>query len=101
MPLTENANLKAFQEHQCRETVCLAWLKELQKDVRQTVNTAAIAGIANGLGMMAQAAVLAFIKWSVIFLVSYSKNETKGVGTLRIGVLFENKQPLALEVFPL
>ncbi len=35
-----------------------------------------------------------------IYLVSYSKNETKGVGTLRIGVLFENKQPLALEVFP-
>ena len=41
------------------------------------------------------------IRSQLIFLVSYSKNQQKEVGTLRIGFLFVNKQPLPLEVFPL
>jgi ATP-binding cassette subfamily C protein CydD len=64
--LTETDNQAYFDKSKAREKTCAVWLKEQSKAVRKPVLLAAIAGIANGLGVIIQAAVLAFILQAVI-----------------------------------
>lgn len=66
MQLTETDNQAYFDKNKAREKACAAWLKQQGKAVRKPVLLAAIAGIANGLGVIVQAALLAFILQAVI-----------------------------------
>ncbi len=66
MQLTETDNQAYFDKSKTREKTCAVWLKEQSKAVRKPILLAAIAGIANGLGVIIQAAVLAFILQAVI-----------------------------------
>ncbi len=64
--LTETDNQTYFDKHKAREKTCAAWLKQQSKAVRKLILSAAIAGIANGLNVIVQSAVLAFILQAVI-----------------------------------
>ncbi|MCK9395932.1 MAG: thiol reductant ABC exporter subunit CydD [Methylobacter sp.] len=66
MRLTETDNQAYFDKHKAREKICAGWLKEQSKAARKPILFAAIAGIANGLGVIVQAAALAFILQAVI-----------------------------------
>ncbi|WP_243221583.1 thiol reductant ABC exporter subunit CydD [Methylobacter sp. S3L5C] len=66
MQLTETDNQAYFDKNKAREKVCAGWLKEQSKAVRKPVLLAAIIGIVNGLGVIVQAAVLAFILQAII-----------------------------------
>ncbi|TAL47337.1 MAG: hypothetical protein EPN89_08820, partial [Methylovulum sp.] len=66
MQATETDNQKYFDDHKAREKVCAAWLKQQGKAVAKPVHLAAAAGIANGLGVIAQAAIIAFMLHAVI-----------------------------------
>jgi len=55
-----------FDNNKAREKVCAGWLKEQGKTVRTPVLVAAVAGIGNGLGVIAQSALLAFIVQALI-----------------------------------
>lgn len=66
MQLTETANQAYFDKHKAREKNCAGWLKEQSKAVRKPILFAAIAGITNGLGVIIQSAVLAFIMQAII-----------------------------------
>lgn len=61
MPETLSTNQTAFEERRNREKYCKQWLKIQQKTVSKSVNSAALAGISNGLLLMLQAALLAFV----------------------------------------
>jgi len=64
--LTETDNQAYFDKNKAREKICAAWLKEQSKSVRKSIVFAAIAGITNGLGVIVQSALLAFILQAVI-----------------------------------
>ena len=66
MQLTETDNQAYFDKNKAREKICAAWLKEQSKSVRKSIVFAAIAGITNGLGVIVQSALLAFILQAVI-----------------------------------
>lgn len=66
MQLTETDNQAYFDKNKAREKICAGWLKEQSKAVRKPVLLAAIIGIVNGLGVIVQAAVLAFILQAII-----------------------------------
>ncbi len=66
MQLTETANQAYFDKNKAREKTCAGWLKEQSKAVRKPILFAAIAGITNGLGVIVQSAMLAFILQAVI-----------------------------------
>lgn len=61
MPETLLANKTAFEERRNREKHCKQWLKTQQKTVAKPVNYAALAGISNGLLLVVQSALLAFV----------------------------------------
>jgi ATP-binding cassette subfamily C protein CydD len=64
--LTETDNQAYFDKNKAREKTCAGWLKQQSKAVRKPILLAASAGIANGLGVIVQAAALAYILESVI-----------------------------------
>jgi ATP-binding cassette subfamily C protein CydD len=64
--LTETDNQAYFDKNKAREKICAGWLKAQGKAVRRPVLFAAIAGIANGLGVIIQSAALAYILQAVI-----------------------------------
>jgi ATP-binding cassette subfamily C protein CydD len=64
--LTEADNQAYFDKSKAREKICAGWLKKQGKAVRRPVLFAAMAGIANGLGVIVQSALLAFILQAVI-----------------------------------
>ena len=64
--LTETDNQAYFDKTKAREKTCAVWLKEQSKAVRKPILFAAIAGITNGLGVIAQSALLAFILQAII-----------------------------------
>jgi ATP-binding cassette subfamily C protein CydD len=64
--LTEADNQAYFDKSKVREKTCAGWLKEQSKAVRRPVLFAATAGIANGLGVIMQSALLAFILQALI-----------------------------------
>jgi len=64
--LTKTDNQAYFDKSKAREKACAAWLKEQSKTVRRPVLFAAMAGITNGLGVIVQSALLAFILQAVI-----------------------------------
>lgn len=64
--LTETDNQTYFDKHKAREKTCAAWLKQQSKAVRKPILSAAIAGIANGLSVIVQSALLAYILQAVI-----------------------------------
>jgi len=66
MQLTETDNQSFFDEHKQREKICASWLKEQSKTVRKPVLLAAIAGIINGLAIIVQSALLAYILQALI-----------------------------------
>ncbi|WP_262963690.1 thiol reductant ABC exporter subunit CydD [Methylobacter psychrophilus] len=66
MQLTETDNQAYFDKNKAREKVCAGWLKEQSKAVRKPVLLAAVIGIVNGLGVIVQAAALAFILQAII-----------------------------------
>ena len=66
MQLTESDNQAYFYKNKAREKTCAGWLKEQSKAVRKPVLLAAMAGITNGLGVIVQSALLAFILQAVI-----------------------------------
>ena len=66
MQLTETDNQAYFDKNKAREKISAAWLKEQSKSVRKPILGAAIAGIVNGLGVIVQSALLAFILQAVI-----------------------------------
>jgi len=66
MQLTETDNQRFFDERKLREKRCAGWLKEQSKSVRKPVLLAAIAGITNGLAIIAQSALLAYILQALI-----------------------------------
>ena len=59
--LTETDNQAYFDKNKAREKTCAGWLKEQSKAVRKPILFAAMAGIVNGLGVIVQSALLAFI----------------------------------------
>jgi len=66
MQATETDNQNYFDDHKAREKVCAAWLKQQGKAAAKPVHWAAAAGISNGLGVIAQAAIIAFMLHAVI-----------------------------------
>ena len=66
MQLTETDNQTYFDKTKAREKTCAVWLKAQSKAVRKPILLAAIAGISNGLGVIIQSAVLAFILQAII-----------------------------------
>jgi ATP-binding cassette subfamily C protein CydD len=64
--LTEIDNQAYFDKHKGREKACAGWLKQQSQAVSKPMLLAAIAGIANGLGVIVQSAALAFILQAVI-----------------------------------
>ena len=66
MQLTEPDNQAYFDKNKAREKTCAVWLKEQSKAVRKPILFAAMAGIINGLGVIVQAAILAFILQAII-----------------------------------
>ncbi len=66
MPETSSANKTAFEERRTREKYCQHWLKTQKKTVSKLINYAAFAGICNGLLLLLQAALLAFILHSLL-----------------------------------
>ncbi|MGZ8221091.1 MAG: thiol reductant ABC exporter subunit CydD [Methylobacter sp.] len=64
--LTETDNQAYFDKNKAREKTCADWLKVQSKSVRKPILLAAMAGIANGLGVIVQSAALAFILQAVI-----------------------------------
>ena len=66
MYLTETDNQTFFDERKHREKICAGWLKEQSKSVRKPVLLAAIAGITNGLAVIVQSALLAYILQALI-----------------------------------
>ncbi len=66
MQLTETDNQHYFDNIKAREKVCAGWLKEQGKSVRKPVLLAAIAGITNGLAVIVQSALLAYILQALI-----------------------------------
>lgn len=66
MNLTEADNQGFFDERKYREKACASWLKEQSKVVHKPVLLAAIAGIINGLAVIAQSALLAYILQALI-----------------------------------
>jgi ATP-binding cassette subfamily C protein CydD len=63
---TETANQRHFDQTKAREKHCAHWLRAQNKTVRKPVMLAASMGIVNGLGVIAQAALLAFTLHAVI-----------------------------------
>jgi ATP-binding cassette subfamily C protein CydD len=66
VPETSSANKTAFEERRTREKYCQQWLKTQKKTVSKFINYAALAGICNGLLLLLQAALLAFILHSLL-----------------------------------
>ncbi|MCX7081966.1 MAG: thiol reductant ABC exporter subunit CydD [Methylococcales bacterium] len=66
MQLTETDNQTFFDERKHREKICASWLKKQSKTVRKPVLLAAIAGITNGLAIIVQSALLAYILQALI-----------------------------------
>ena len=66
MQLTETDNQAYFDKNKVREKVCARWLKEQSKAVRKPITLAASVGIANGLGVIVQSALLAFLLQAII-----------------------------------
>ena len=66
MQLTETDNQAYFDKNKAREKVCARWLKEQSKAVRKPITLAASVGIANGLGVIVQSALLAFLLQAII-----------------------------------
>ena len=66
MQLTETDNQAYFDKTKAREKTCAGWLKEQSKAVRKPILLAAIAGISNGLGVIIQSALLAFMLQAII-----------------------------------
>ncbi|WP_161990568.1 thiol reductant ABC exporter subunit CydD [Candidatus Methylobacter oryzae] len=66
MQLTETDNQAYFDKNKAREKICASWLKAQSKTIRKAVLSSAIAGIANGLGVIVQSAALAYILQAVI-----------------------------------
>ena len=64
--LTERDNQTYFDKTKAREKTCAGWLKEQSKAVRKPILFAAIAGIVNGLGVIVQSALLAYILQAII-----------------------------------
>ncbi len=64
--LSETDNQDYFDQSNAREKYCTLWLRAQSKTVRKPVVLAAVAGVVNGLGVIAQAALLAFILQAVI-----------------------------------
>lgn len=57
--LNTNADQAAFEEHEQKQKRCARWLKDQAKTVRKFTIGAALAGLLNGCGAIAQAALLA------------------------------------------
>ena len=66
MQLTETDNQAYFDKSKAREKVCARWLKNQSKAVRKPIILAACVGIANGLGVIVQSALLAFLLQALI-----------------------------------
>jgi len=66
MPLTETDNQRYFDQHHAREKHCARWLKSQGKTVRKPILLSALAGIINGVAVIAQAALLASILSALI-----------------------------------
>ncbi|MGZ5050292.1 MAG: thiol reductant ABC exporter subunit CydD [Methylobacter sp.] len=59
-------NQAYFDKNKAREKICADWLKTQSKCVRKPIILAATAGIANGLGVIAQSAALAYLLQAVV-----------------------------------
>lgn len=66
MPETSLSNQTAFEQRKNREKYCKQWLKIQQKTVSKSINYAALAGINNGLLLVVQSTLLAFILHSLL-----------------------------------
>jgi ATP-binding cassette subfamily C protein CydD len=61
VPETPSENQTAFEQRRTREKHCKQWLKIQQKTVSKPITFAALAGISNGLLLVVQSGLLAFI----------------------------------------
>lgn len=59
--LSQNDNQKAYDENNAREKHCLDWLKSKKKEVGSLINTVALLGVFDGILVIIQSALLAFI----------------------------------------
>ncbi|MEI8209872.1 MAG: hypothetical protein WCG16_11745, partial [Methylococcales bacterium] len=66
MQSTKNENQVYFDNNKTREKACAAWLKQQSKAVQKALLLTASAGIFNGLLVIVQSALLAFILHAVI-----------------------------------
>lgn len=66
MQLTEADNQVYFDKNKAREKVCATWLKQQSKSVRKPILLAASVAIINGLGVIVQSAILAYLLQAII-----------------------------------
>ena len=66
MQLSETDNQAYFDKNKAREKVCAHWLKGQSKAVRKSITLAASVAIISGLGVIIQAAALAFLMQAII-----------------------------------
>lgn len=66
MQLSETDNQAYFDKNKAREKVCARWLKGQSKAVRKSITLAASVAIISGLGVIIQAAALAFLMQAII-----------------------------------
>jgi ATP-binding cassette subfamily C protein CydD len=64
--LSETDNQAYFDKNKAREKVCAHWLKGQSKAVRKSITLAASVAIISGLGVIIQAAALAFLMQAII-----------------------------------
>jgi len=64
--VTETDNQRYFDQHHARKKVCAKWLKDQSKTVHKPILFATLAGIINGVAVIAQAALLASILSTLI-----------------------------------
>ncbi len=66
MSISETDNQHYFDQHHDREKICARWLKTQSKTVRKPILLSALAGIINGVAVIAQVALLANILSALI-----------------------------------
>ncbi|MGR9053331.1 MAG: thiol reductant ABC exporter subunit CydD [Gammaproteobacteria bacterium] len=66
MPATETLNQRAYDRQQSREKICAQWLKTSARTVRTPILSAVLAGVGNGIGVIVQAALTAYLLQALI-----------------------------------
>ena len=87
--MTETDNQRYFDQHHAREKVCAKWLKDQSKTVHKPILFATLAGIINGVAVIAQAALLASILSTLIIdnsVIGWAEARSPSIALETIGL---------------